>query len=132
MIVSHSPTRPEYCVVAHQRINGYKMYQRHIHGYSEDSTWTFISLSVSQILMTRTSPDVMRRPVSCSQSTTIPAPTAQNHRQQLKHTSVHTIISAQTSALMSVDSRETEQKVAGYHNKNFKRLLMCLISDRKH
>lgn len=38
------------------------------------STWTFISLSVSQILTTRTSPDVMRRPVSCSQSTTMPAP----------------------------------------------------------
>lgn len=42
------------------------------------STWTFISLSVSQILMTRTSPDVMRRPVSCSQSTTIPAPTTRD------------------------------------------------------
>lgn len=40
-------------------------------------TWTFISLSVSQILTTRTSPDVMRRPVSCSQSTTMPAPTTQ-------------------------------------------------------
>lgn len=43
------------------------------------STWTFISLSVSQILTTRTSPDVMRRPVSCSQSTTMPAP-AQQHQ----------------------------------------------------
>lgn len=37
-------------------------------------TWTFISLSVSQIRITRTSPDVIRRPVSCSQSTTMPAP----------------------------------------------------------
>lgn len=37
-------------------------------------TCTFISRSVSQIRMIRTSPELMRRPVSCSQSTTIPAP----------------------------------------------------------
>lgn len=37
-------------------------------------TCTFISRSVSQIRMIRTSPEVMRSPVSCSQSTTIPAP----------------------------------------------------------
>lgn len=37
-------------------------------------TCTFISRSVSQIRTIRTSPELMRSPVSCSQSTTIPAP----------------------------------------------------------
>lgn len=37
-------------------------------------TCTFVSRSVSQIRTIRTSPELMRRPVSCSQSTTIPAP----------------------------------------------------------
>lgn len=37
-------------------------------------TCTFVSRSVSQIRTMRTSPELISRPVSCSQSTTMPAP----------------------------------------------------------
>lgn len=44
-------------------------------------TCTFISRSVSQIRIILTSPEVIRSPVSCSQSTTIPAPETQQGNQ---------------------------------------------------
>lgn len=45
-----------------------------LRGTHMDLTCTFISLSVSQMRIILTSPEVMSSPVSCSQSTTIPAP----------------------------------------------------------